>query len=97
VNEEALMNASILIGMLGTVGAYLLVKSIWQAFKGESVHSPGPGSEAPTPTVERGPRQWFLVRSKTGAVMVVQALGETPKTIAGPFQTKEEAYAAKES
>jgi hypothetical protein len=91
------MNASILIGMLGTVGAYLLLKSIWRALEGESVLSPGPKSESPTPAVERGPKQWFLVRSKKGAVMVVQALGETPKTIAGPFQTKDEAYAAKES
>lgn len=91
------MNASILIGMVGAVGAYLFVKSIWRAFAGESVVSPGPKIEAPTPAVERGPKQWFLVRSKKGAVMVVQALGETPKTIAGPFQTKDEAYSAKES
>lgn len=91
------MNASILIGMLGTVGAYLLVKSIWRTLGGESVLSPRPKSESPTPTRERGPKQWFLVRSKKGAVMVVQALRETPKTIAGPFQTKDEAYAAKDS
>lgn len=91
------MNASILIGMLGTVGAYLLVTSIWRALGGKSVPLPSLESEAPAPAVERGPKQWFLVRSKKGAVMVVQALGETPKTVAGPFQTKDEAYAAKES
>lgn len=42
-------------------------------------------------------KQWFLVKSTTGAVRVCQALERTPKTIAGPFATKEEAYRAKES
>lgn len=42
-------------------------------------------------------KQWFLIKSTTGAVKVCQAFEWTPKTIAGPFATKEEAYRAKES
>ncbi|MEJ2719485.1 MAG: hypothetical protein P8182_20530 [Deltaproteobacteria bacterium] len=39
--------------------------------------------------------EWFLIRAKTGSVRVVQARGKTPKTVAGPFPTKEEAHKAR--
>jgi hypothetical protein len=44
-----------------------------------------------------GQKHWFLVKSKTGAVRVCEAWEPTPKTIAGPFLTKEEALLAKEA
>lgn len=40
-------------------------------------------------------KQWFLVKSSTGQVRVCQAWEPTPKTIAGPFRTREEANTAK--
>lgn len=39
---------------------------------------------------------WFLIKSKTGSVRVMQAKGKTPKTVAGPYPTKEDAYRARE-
>ena len=42
-------------------------------------------------------KHWFLVKSKDGKVRVCQAWERTPKTIAGPFPTKEAARRAKES
>lgn len=39
---------------------------------------------------------WFVIKSKTGSVRVVQARGKTPKTVAGPYPTKEEASKARE-
>lgn len=39
---------------------------------------------------------WFLIKPKTGPVRVVQAKGKTPKTVAGPFPTKEDAHRARE-
>ncbi len=41
-------------------------------------------------------KHWFLIKSKDGKVRVCQAWEKTPKTIAGPFPTKEEAWRAKE-
>ena len=42
-------------------------------------------------------KHWFLIESKDGKVRVCQAWEKTPKTIAGPFPTKEAAYKAKDS
>ncbi len=46
---------------------------------------------------QSGQKHWFLVKSKTGAVRVCEAWEPTPKTIAGPFLTKEAALLAKEA
>lgn len=63
------------------------------------VDTPGPTPEAedePEPEAEaERTKQWFLIKSKTGQVRVCQAWEPTPKTIAGPFATREEADAAK--
>ena len=40
-------------------------------------------------------KQWFLIRSSSGQIRAIQAWKSTPKTIAGPFSSKEEANAAK--
>jgi hypothetical protein len=50
---------------------------------------------SPAPLKLERVRQWFLVKSSTGQVRVCQAWEPTPKTIAGPFPTREEANAAK--
>lgn len=42
-------------------------------------------------------KQWFVVKSHTGTMKVCQAWKKTPKAIAGPFATKDEAYQAKQS
>lgn len=43
----------------------------------------------------QGKKHWFLVKSRSGQVRVCQAWEATPKTIAGPFLTKDEATRAK--
>jgi hypothetical protein len=53
-----------------------------------------PSQARPSPPSPPG-KEWFLLRSKTGSVRVVQAKRKTPKTVAGPFATKEEAYRAR--
>jgi hypothetical protein len=39
--------------------------------------------------------KWVVIQDKTGKCSVKNVKGETPKTIAGPFATKEEAERAK--
>jgi hypothetical protein len=48
-----------------------------------------------SPAKDERKKQWFLVRSSNGQVRVCQAWDPTPKTIAGPFATKDEATSAK--
>lgn len=38
---------------------------------------------------------WVVIKDKNGICKVIKAQDETPKTIAGPFKTKEEAEKAK--
>ncbi len=52
--------------------------------------APGPGYAS-----HAGKKMWFLVQSSTGQVRVCRALGPTPKTVAGPFTSKEAAQQAK--
>lgn len=40
-------------------------------------------------------KQWVVIKDSKGVCKVIQAKGKTPKTIAGPFATKEEAQKAK--
>jgi hypothetical protein len=46
--------------------------------------------------VEKQTKQWFVLKDKNGKCSVHQEKGTTPKTIAGPFATREEAVKAKE-
>lgn len=41
-------------------------------------------------------KQWFLIKASTGAIRVCEAWERTPKTIAGPFPSKEAALKAKQ-
>ncbi len=55
-------------------------------------------SETPPSPAEHGRKKhWFLVKSSSGQIRVCQAWEPTPKTIAGPFLTREEATRAKET
>ncbi|MEJ2716106.1 MAG: hypothetical protein P8182_03060 [Deltaproteobacteria bacterium] len=40
-------------------------------------------------------KQWFIIKDKKGVCRVIEAAAKTPKTIAGPFKTKDEAQKAK--
>lgn len=40
--------------------------------------------------------KYVVVKDKNGVCRVMRATGKTPKTIAGPFDTKAEAVSAKE-
>jgi len=46
--------------------------------------------------VEKKAKQWFVLKDKNGKCSVHQEKGPTPKSIAGPFATREEAVKAKE-
>jgi len=48
-----------------------------------------------SPPKHQGTKHWFLVKSSSGQVRVCQAWEATPKTIAGPFLTRDEATKAK--
>ena len=49
----------------------------------------------PSATKAERKKQWFLVKSSSGQIRVCQAWEATPKTIAGPFSTRDEATRAK--
>ena len=42
-----------------------------------------------------GDKKWFIVKGKSGVCRVISAADKTPKTIAGPYDSKENAQAAK--
>ncbi len=52
---------------------------------------------SPTPAKRERKKLWFLVKSSSGQVRVCQAWEATPKTIAGPFPTRDAATKAKAS
>jgi len=49
-----------------------------------------------TITVSLASANYFVIKDENGVCKVIQANEKTPKTIAGPFKTKEEAEKAKE-
>ena len=40
-------------------------------------------------------KKWFIIKGKSGVCRVISAADKTPKTIAGPYDTKETAQEAK--
>ena len=40
-------------------------------------------------------KKWFIIKGKSGVCRVISASDKTPKTIAGPYDTKEEAQQSK--
>jgi hypothetical protein len=103
------MIQGILIGIAAGIGTYA-IGSILKGFvsysrpkkiselKTREARHEGPARKESEPLPKKAPgdKQWFLIQTKEGAIKTVQALSKTPRTVAGPFPTKQEALNAKE-
>ncbi|MFH0822522.1 MAG: hypothetical protein V2B18_07200 [Pseudomonadota bacterium] len=45
---------------------------------------------------DKGTKPWFVIKAKDGSCRVLQAADKTPKTIAGPFATRDMAEKMKD-
>jgi len=102
------MVQGILIGIATGIGLYA-IGSLVKDFALYCLHTPGPAakeaearreesarkeSRPSSESVHRG-KHWFLVQTKKGDLKLLQAQKETPKTVAGPFPTKQAAVNAR--
>lgn len=71
------------------------VKSDPEATASRSGQGPELRADRPTPEEARSGMQWFVIQTKKGNLKLRQARTKTPKTVDGPFPTKEAAILAK--